>query len=60
MYTVSPDNLFVFYDKYPAVTGNAKIKGIYGQWGDGLYLEHCTKNGYTDDITLYAKWTENK
>ncbi len=43
--SASPDNLFVFYDKNPAVTGNAKIKGIYGQWGDGLYLENCTKMG---------------
>ena len=35
-----PDNLFVFYDTNPAVADNQRIKGIYGQWGDGLFLEY--------------------
>ena len=41
----SPDNLFVFYDKNPACPENDRIKGIYGQWGDGLFLEHSSYNG---------------
>ncbi len=35
-----PDNLFVFYDTNPACAENQRIKGIYGQWGDGLFLEY--------------------
>ncbi len=35
-----PDNLFVFYDTNPAVADNQRMKGIYGQWGDGLFLEY--------------------
>ena len=35
-----PDNLFVFYDTNPAVADNQRIKGVYGQWGDGLFLEY--------------------
>ena len=35
-----PDNLFVFYDNNPACPDHQRIKGIYGQWGDGLFLEY--------------------
>lgn len=35
-----PDNLFVFYDTNPAVAEHQRMKGIYGQWGDGLFLEY--------------------
>ncbi len=35
-----PDNLFVFYDKNPACPEDERIKGVYGQWGDGLFLEY--------------------
>ena len=35
----SPDNLFVFYDTNPDCPENQRWKGIYGQWGDGLFLE---------------------
>lgn len=35
-----PDNLFVFYDTNPAVPDYQRMKGIYGQWGDGLFLEY--------------------
>ncbi|MBR4881625.1 MAG: S-layer homology domain-containing protein [Clostridia bacterium] len=35
-----PDNLFVFYDTNPACPEEQRIKGIYGQWGDGLFLEY--------------------
>lgn len=40
---VSPSALYVFYDKNPNAT--EKIKGVYGQWGDGLFLEHTKNNG---------------
>lgn len=35
---VNPAALYVFYDTNPAAA--EKLKGIYGQWGDGLFLEH--------------------
>ncbi|MBE6685704.1 MAG: hypothetical protein E7591_00540 [Ruminococcaceae bacterium] len=35
-----PDNLFVFYDTNPACLENQRWKGIYGQWGDGLFVEY--------------------
>lgn len=35
----SPDNLFVFYDTNPNFCGT-RWKGIYGQWGDGLFCEY--------------------
>ncbi|MBE6572889.1 MAG: hypothetical protein E7652_00675 [Ruminococcaceae bacterium] len=34
-----PDNLFVFYDTNPDCPENERWKGVYGQWGDGLFLE---------------------
>lgn len=37
-----PDNLFVFYDTNPACPEHQRIKGIYGQWGDGLFLEYSS------------------
>ncbi|MBQ3182820.1 MAG: hypothetical protein IJB57_04050 [Clostridia bacterium] len=42
---LSPDNLFVFYDTNPNCPENQRWKGIYGQWGDGLFLEWGTDNG---------------
>lgn len=42
---LSPDNLFVFYDTNPACPDSQRWKGIYGQWGDGLFLEYATDNG---------------
>ncbi|MBQ7499316.1 MAG: S-layer homology domain-containing protein, partial [Clostridia bacterium] len=42
--SISPDNLFVFRDKNPASDGNP-LKGIYGQWADGLFLELPDENG---------------
>ena len=41
----SPDNLFVFYDSNPACAEGERIKGIYGQWGDGLFLEYTSTEG---------------
>lgn len=42
----NPDNLFVFYDENPRCPENERIKGVYGQWGYGLYLEYDrTNNG---------------
>ena len=41
----SPDNLFVFYDNNPDCSEDQRIKGIYGQWGDGLFYEHSERNG---------------
>ncbi len=44
----SPDNLFVFYDTNPACPSNERLKGVYGQWGDGLYMESSSNgNNYT-------------
>ena len=37
--TSSPDNMFVFYDNNPNCEQGKRWKGVYGQWGDGLYLE---------------------
>ncbi len=42
---LSPDNLFVFYDTNPACPDSQRWKGIYGQWGDGLFLEYATDDG---------------
>ncbi len=51
---VSPSALYVFYDNNPAAT--EKIKGIYGQWGDGLFLEHTYNNG--DYFDFYPSETK--
>ena len=37
---VSPSALYVFYDE--KLGG---LYGVYGQWGDGLFLEHTSNNG---------------
>ncbi|MBR5516124.1 MAG: S-layer homology domain-containing protein [Clostridia bacterium] len=37
-----PDNLFVFYDTNPNCPEDERWKGIYGEWGDGLYLIYST------------------
>ena len=42
---LSPDNLFVFYDTNPNCPDSQRWKGIYGQWGDGLFLEYGTDDG---------------
>ena len=42
---LSPDNLFVFYDTNPNCPESQRWKGIYGQWGDGLFLEYGTDDG---------------
>ncbi len=42
---LSPDNLFVFYDTNPNCPESQRWKGIYGQWGDGLFLEYATDDG---------------
>ncbi len=42
---LSPDNLFVFYDTNPNCPDSQRWKGIYGQWGDGLFLEYATDDG---------------
>ena len=44
--TVNPDNLFVFYDTNPACPESERWKGIYGQWGDGLFLEYSSDGRY--------------
>ncbi|MBR6513467.1 MAG: hypothetical protein IKT46_01405 [Clostridia bacterium] len=51
---VSPSALYVFYDNNPNAT--EKIKGIYGQWGDGLFLEHTYNNG--DYFDFYPSETK--
>ena len=50
------DNLFVFYDTNPASEAGKTWKGIYGQWGDGLFLE-WTKN---DDGYYFPNWNGGK
>ncbi|MBR5514611.1 MAG: hypothetical protein IKU52_00235 [Clostridia bacterium] len=35
-----PDNLFVFYDTNPNCPSGQRWKGVYGQWGDGLFLQY--------------------
>jgi len=41
---VNPASLFVYWDTNPAVPYADKLRGLYGQWGDGLFIEH-TKDG---------------
>ena len=41
-----PDNLFVFYDTNPDCPENERWKGIYGQWGDGLFMETSATGTY--------------
>ena len=49
----SPDNLFVFYDTNPNCPANQRYKGVYGQWGDGLYLQYSADgNKYFNGQTL--------
>jgi len=50
--TVNPDNLFVFYDTNPDCPADERWKGIYGQWGDGLFLE------YSDDGNHFTFWPD--
>ena len=50
--TSSPDNLFVFYDTNANCEEGKRWKGIYGQWGDGLFLE-WTLN---DDGKYFPFW----
>ena len=47
-----PDNLFVFYDNNPACPDHQRIKGIYGQWGDGLFLEYSV-GGLGDNFPFW-------
>ncbi|MBQ4054521.1 MAG: hypothetical protein IJD17_02325 [Clostridia bacterium] len=47
-----PDNLFVFYDTKPGVPENQRLKGVYGQWGDGLFFEFST-NGDGNDFQFW-------
>lgn len=49
-----PDNLFVFYDTNPDCPENERWKGVYGQWGDGLFLE------YSEDGTYFPFWPSEK
>lgn len=37
---VSPSALYVFYDENVGA-----LRGVYGQWADGLFLEHTSDNG---------------
>ena len=50
--TLSPDNLFVFWDTNPDCYEGEVIKGIYGQWGDGLFWE------FTDDGDDFPFWPD--
>ncbi len=56
--SLSPDNLFVFYDTNPNCSSVLRWKGIYGQWGDGLFLEYSSDgsgnnfNFYPDEIKM--------
>lgn len=43
---INPDNLFVFYDTNPDCPEDKRWKGIYGQWGDGLFLEYSDDGKY--------------
>lgn len=52
-----PDNLFVFYDKNPNCPETQRIKGIYGQWGDGLFLEHSA-NGEGNNFPFWPNETK--
>ncbi len=54
---VNPDNLFVFYDTNPKISDNQRFKGIYGQWGDGLFLEWST-NGDGNDFLFWPNETK--
>ena len=49
---VNPDNMFVFYDTNPACDPAKHWKGIYGQWGDGLFMEWSQK----DDGNFFPFW----
>lgn len=51
-YSVRPDNLFVFYDTKPGIPENRRLKGVYGQWGDGLFFEFST-NGDGKDFQFW-------
>lgn len=55
--TVNPDNLFVFYDTNPSVPDSKRLKGIYGQWGDGLFIEWST-NGDGNDFQFWPNETK--
>ncbi|MBQ4054212.1 MAG: S-layer homology domain-containing protein [Clostridia bacterium] len=50
--TLSPDNLFVFWDTNPDCYEGELIKGVYGQWGDGLFWE------FTDDGNDFPFWPD--
>ena len=47
-----PDNMFVFYDSNPDCEEDKHWKGIYGQWGDGLFLEWSVD----DDGQYFPFW----
>lgn len=61
-----PDNLFVFYDTNPACPEHQRIKGIYGQWGDGLFLEYSVGgegdyfNFWPNEVKLMGTPTETE
>lgn len=44
--TVNPASLFVYWDTNPAVPYFDKLRGLYGQWGDGLFIEHTTDGNF--------------
>lgn len=44
--TVNPASLFVYWDTNPAVPYSDKLRGLYGQWGDGLFIEHTTDGNF--------------
>ncbi len=63
--SVNPDNLFVFYDTNPNCPENQRLKGIYGQWGDGLFLEYTSTNGdnfnfWPEEAKMMGTPTETK
>ncbi|MBQ7160644.1 MAG: S-layer homology domain-containing protein [Clostridia bacterium] len=50
------DNLYVFRDTNPACETGRVWKGIYGQWGDGLFIEWSKE----DDGKYFPNWTDGR